>query len=106
MPTLDLLEIGTLSFEKPDTNRFRCLHLALTAGKTGHSMPAVLSGSNEIAVSAFLEGRIGFLDIPQVVEETMERHRVFPINSIDQAVEADRWAQSMAKEILKQMAGD
>ncbi len=106
VPTLDLLEIGALSFEKPDTTRFKCLQLALTAGRIGHSMPAVLSGANEIAVYAFLEGRIGFLDIPQVVEETMERHGVFPINSIDQAVEADRWAQSVAKEILKQMTGD
>ncbi|HUT69053.1 MAG TPA: 1-deoxy-D-xylulose-5-phosphate reductoisomerase [Desulfatiglandales bacterium] len=106
LPTLDLSEIGALSFEKPDTNRFRCLQLALTAGKIGQSMPAVLSGSNEIAVSAFLEGRIGFLDIPQVVEKTMERHRVFPINSIDQAVEADRWAQSVAKEILEKMVGN
>jgi 1-deoxy-D-xylulose-5-phosphate reductoisomerase len=80
--------------------------LALTAGKIGQSMPAVLSGSNEIAVQAFLEGKIGFLDIPQVVEKTMERHRVFPINSIDQAVEADRWAQSMAREILEKMVGN
>jgi 1-deoxy-D-xylulose-5-phosphate reductoisomerase len=106
LPTLDLLEIGSLSFEKPDTNRFRCLELALTAGKIGQSMPAVLSGSNEIAVRAFLEGKIGFLDIPQVVEKTMERHRVFPIDSIDQAVEADRWAQSMAREILEKMVGN
>jgi 1-deoxy-D-xylulose-5-phosphate reductoisomerase len=80
--------------------------LALTAGKIGQSMPAVLSGSNEIAVRAFLEGKIGFLDIPQVVEKTMERHRVFPIDSIDQAVEADRWAQSMAREILEKMVGN
>jgi 1-deoxy-D-xylulose-5-phosphate reductoisomerase len=106
LPTLDLLEIGSLSFEKPDTKRFRCLELALTAGKIGQSMPAVLSGSNEIAVQAFLEGKIGFLDIPQVVEKTMERHGVFPINSIDQAVEADRWAQSMAREILEEMVGN
>lgn len=106
LPTLDLLEIGSLSFEKPDTNRFRCLQLALTAGKIGQSMPAVLSGSNEIAVRAFLEGKIGFLDIPQLVEKTMERHRVFPINSIDQAVEADRWGQSVAREILEEMVGN
>jgi len=106
LPTLDLLEIGSLSFEKPDTNRFRCLQLALTAGKIGQSMPAVLSGSNEIAVSAFLGGKIGFLDIPQVVEKTMERHQVFPINSIDQAVEADRWAQSVAREILEKIVGN
>ena len=106
LPSLDLLEIGSLNFEKPDTNRFRCLQLALTAGKIGQSMPAVLSGSNEIAVRAFLEERIGFLDIPQVVEKTMEKHQVFPIDTIDQAVEADRWAQSVATEILEEMVGN
>jgi 1-deoxy-D-xylulose-5-phosphate reductoisomerase len=106
MPSLDLFKIGSLSFEKPDTNRFRCLQLALTAGKIGQSMPAVLSGSNEIAVRAFLEGKIGFLDIPQLVEKTMERHRVFPVNSIDQAIEADRWGQSVAREILEKMVGN
>jgi 1-deoxy-D-xylulose-5-phosphate reductoisomerase len=106
MPSLDLFKIGSLSFEKPDTNRFRCLQLALTAGKIGQSMPAVLSGSNEIAVRAFLEGKIGFLDIPQLVEKTMERHRVFPVNSIDQAIEADRWGQSAAREILEKMVGN
>jgi 1-deoxy-D-xylulose-5-phosphate reductoisomerase len=104
-PSLDLLGIGKLSFEEPDKKRFRCLDLALTAAKIGHSMPAVLSGANEIAVNAFLEGKIGFLEIPQLVESTMERHEVFPIETIDQALEADRWAQSTAKKILKHMVG-
>ena len=104
-PSLDLLSIGKLSFEEPDKKRFRCLDLALTAAKIGHSMPAVLSGANEIAVNAFLQGRIGFLEIPQLVEKTMERHEVFPIDTIDQALEADRWAQSTAKKILEQMVG-
>lgn len=103
--SLDFLSIGKLSFEQPDKKRFRCLDLALTAAKTGHSMPAVLSGANEIAVNAFLQGRIGFLEIPQLVEKTMERHEVFPIDTIDQALEADRWAQSTAKKILEQMVG-
>ena len=104
-PSLHLLDIGKLSFEEPDKKRFRCLDLALTAGKIGHSMPAVLSGANEIAVNAFLQGQIGFLEIPQLVEKIMERHQVFPIETIDQALEADRWAQSTAKKILEQMVG-
>ena len=104
-PSLHLLDIGKLSFEEPDKKRFRCLDLALTAGKIGHSMPAVLSGANEIAVNAFLQGQIGFLEIPQLVEKIMERHEVFAIETIDQALEADRWAQSTAKKILKQMVG-
>ena len=105
LPSLDLSEVGTLSFEKPDTNRFRCLDLALAASKIGESMPAVLSGANEIAVNAFLEGNIGFLEIPQIIEKTMEKHELFPINSIDQAIEADQWAQLQAQEILKKMVG-
>jgi 1-deoxy-D-xylulose-5-phosphate reductoisomerase len=104
-PSLHLADIGRLSFEQPDKKRFRCLDLALTAGKIGHSMPAVLSGANEIAVNAFLQGQIGFLDIPQLVEKIMERHEVFPIETIDQALEADRWAQSAAKKLLEQMVG-
>jgi 1-deoxy-D-xylulose-5-phosphate reductoisomerase len=104
-PSLHLVDIGKLSFEEPDKKRFRCLDLALTAGKIGHSMPAVLSGANEIAVNAFLQGQIGFLEIPQLVEKIMEKHEVFPIETIDQALEADRWAQSAAKKLLEQMVG-
>jgi len=106
LPSLDLSDIGKLSFEKPDKNKFRCLDLSLAAGKIGESMPAVLNGANEVAVNAFLEGKIGFLEIPQLIEETMERHETFPLNSIDQAIEADQWAQSRAKEILERIVGN
>jgi len=80
--------------------------LSLAAGKIGESMPAVLNGANEVAVNAFLEGKIGFLEIPQLIEETMEKHETFPLNSIDQAIEADQWAQSRAKEILERIVGN
>jgi len=103
LPSLDFLDIKTLSFERPDKKRFRCLYLALAAGKIGESMPAVLNGANEIGVNAFLEGKIGFLEIPQLIEKTMEKHETFPLNSIGQAIEADQWAQSRAKEILREM---
>jgi len=103
LPPLDLLDIKTLSFEKPDKKRFRCLYLALAAGKTGESMPAVLNGANEIGVNAFLEGKIGFLEIPQLIERTMEKHKTFPLNSIEQATKADQWAKSRATEILREI---
>jgi 1-deoxy-D-xylulose-5-phosphate reductoisomerase len=103
LPSLDLIDIETLSFGRPDKKRFRCLYLALTAGKIGESMPAVLNGANEIGVNAFLEGKIGFLEIPQLIEKTMEKHETFPLNSIEQAIEADQWAKSRAKEILREM---
>ncbi len=103
LPSLDFLDIKTLSFERPDKKRFRCLYLALAAGKIGESMPAVLNGANEIGVNAFLEGKIGFLEIPQLIEKTMDKHETFPLNSIEQAIEADQWAKSRAKEILREM---
>ena len=103
LPSLDLIDIETLSFGRPDKKRFRCLQLALAAGKIGESMPAVLNGANEIGVNAFLEGKIGFLEIPQLIEKTMEKHEIFPLNSIEQAIEADQWAKSRAKEILREM---
>jgi len=105
LASLDLSDIGTLSFGKPDRKRFRCLDLALAAGKIGESMPAILNGANEIAVNAFLEGKTGFLEIPQIIEKTMEKHDIVPINSIDQAIEADQWAKSRAKEFLEKMVG-
>ncbi len=105
LPSLDLLAVGKLSFEKPDKKRFRCLDLSLAAGKIGQSMPAVLNGANEIAVNAFLEGKISFLEIPQVSEKTMEKHETFPIASIDQAMEVNQWAQSWAGRILEETMG-
>jgi 1-deoxy-D-xylulose-5-phosphate reductoisomerase len=85
---LQLDEIGTLSFGKPDKNRFKCLDLALQAGKIGGSMPAVLNAANEIAVGAFLEGHIGFLQIPMLIERTMGAHS---------------WARHRAEEVLSNL---
>ena len=105
LPAVDFLEIGHLSFEKPDKKRFRCLDLALEAGYIGQSMPAVLSGANEIAVSAFLDRKITFLGIPQLIERTMEHHEVYPIDSFDRALEVDQWAKARATVILDEMVG-
>jgi len=69
---LDLVEIGQLSFERPDERRFRALGLARQAMQQGGTAPAVLSAANEIAVEAFLAGRLGFLQIAQLVAETLE----------------------------------
>jgi 1-deoxy-D-xylulose-5-phosphate reductoisomerase len=100
LPFLRLEEIGRLTFEKPDLNRFKCLGLALTAIKTGESMPAVLNGANEIAVQSFLDGMIGFLDIPALIERTMHRHKPFHPGGIEDVVEADAWARRIAEEEL------
>jgi len=101
LPYLELEKVGDLSFEKPDLNRFRCLALALKAASAGESMPAVLNGANEIAVDAFLKGKIGFLDIPKLIEQTMEAHRPYPIDHIDSVIAADNWAREKAMENLR-----
>lgn len=102
---LQLDEIGTLTFQKPDLKKFPCLDLALQAGEIGQSMPAVMNGANEIAVDAFLKGKIGFLQIPMLIRRTMEAHRTSPIDSIEKVMETDSWARDTAREHLRAITG-
>ena len=101
LPALDLERVGTLRFMKPDTGKFRCLELALQAAGIGESMPAVLNGANEVAVELFLRGRIGFLEIPSLIEKTMKAHTSFVIDSIEKVMEADAWARQRAAEFAE-----
>ncbi|MBW2065731.1 MAG: 1-deoxy-D-xylulose-5-phosphate reductoisomerase [Deltaproteobacteria bacterium] len=105
LPYLELAEIGELSFEKPDFKRFRCLELAFEAISIGGSMPVVMNGANEIAVESFLEGAIGFLQIPILIQKTMEAHRPFSIEGIEKVLEADAWARDTARRIQRDLAG-
>jgi len=98
---LDLEKIGTLTFERPDMGRFRCLGLALQAGTVGGSMPTVLNGANEIAVHAFLNNEIGFMEIPDLIEKTMQAHVPYPVEGIAEVMEADRWAREKATEWIR-----
>ncbi|SPD75750.1 1-deoxy-D-xylulose 5-phosphate reductoisomerase [uncultured Desulfobacterium sp.] len=100
LPPLELDKVGGLTFKKPDLKRFRCLGLALEAAEIGGTMPAVLNGANEIAVEAFLSGKIRFLDIPVLIEKTMEVHHFHQSDSIETVLEADRWARKKASEVL------
>ncbi|NSJ93001.1 1-deoxy-D-xylulose-5-phosphate reductoisomerase, partial [Coprococcus sp. MSK.21.13] len=70
---LNLFEIGNLSFYKPDLNTFRCLYLAYRAGKIGGMMPAILNSANEYAVELFLNKKIDFLQIANIIEECMDK---------------------------------
>ncbi len=94
--SLDLLEIGTLSFHRPDLDKFPCIGLAYRAAKEGKTMPAVLNAANEVAVSRFLNRDIAFTDIPVVVERTMDRHRPSSLHTLEDVLEADRWAREVA----------
>jgi 1-deoxy-D-xylulose-5-phosphate reductoisomerase len=101
LPSLDLFEVQTLNFYPPDFDRFPCLRLAFEAARLGGTMPAVLNAANDIAVQAFLQGQIGFLDIPVVIEWTMNQHDTVPLTDIATAMEADRWAREQAEISVK-----
>ena len=97
---LDLGQIATLTFETPDSERFPSLTLAREALKTGGSAPTILNASNEVAVAGFLDGRLGFLDIPRVVAETLEKMPSGVIGSVDDVLSIDAAARQVAKEIM------
>jgi len=100
LPPLDLFQVGQLSFEPPDLERFPCLRLAFDALKAGGDMPAVLNAANEIAVAAFLRGAISFLDIPRIIFQVMTAHAVQPLTSLGQALAVDQWARQSAGQII------
>ncbi|MBN2285074.1 MAG: 1-deoxy-D-xylulose-5-phosphate reductoisomerase [Tissierellales bacterium] len=94
---LDLFKVHSLTFEKPDTQTFRCLKLAFDAMIVGGSMPVVLNKANEMAVDMFLNKEISFLAIPKMIENTMLRHQASPINSVADILEAAAWTEREIK---------
>lgn len=100
-PRLSFLDIKELTFGKPDTDTFVCLGYAYDAIKDGGTMPTVLNAANEVAVDLFLNNAIKFLDIPKIIEKTMQKHRVVQNPSLDQIIKADRWARNQAKNLTK-----
>jgi 1-deoxy-D-xylulose-5-phosphate reductoisomerase len=99
-PGLDLIG-RRLDFEAADEDTFRCLPLARAAGIAGGTAPAVLNAANEVAVQAFLDGRIGFLDIAAVVEEALDRVPGVPADSLAAVLDADRRAREAAAGALE-----
>ena len=93
------MKVGTLSFFDPDLERFPCLQLCYAAIAAGGTAPAVLNASNEIAVEAFLKEKIGFMDIPRVVQAALDSHSIGTGN-LDEIYEADRWAREKAGQIV------
>jgi 1-deoxy-D-xylulose-5-phosphate reductoisomerase len=92
----DLAALGQLTFEQPDPEHFPALNIARHAGETGGTLPAVLNAANEVAVEAFLNRRIHFLQISQVVARTLSRHTLVQHPDLNQILEADRWARDEA----------
>jgi 1-deoxy-D-xylulose-5-phosphate reductoisomerase len=96
LPHLEWNKIHSLDFEPADYDRFPCLKLAVEAGKSGGTYPAVLCATDEVAVELFFSHRIGFTDIPRVVQETLEQHRSTSRPSLDEILAADKWARECA----------
>jgi 1-deoxy-D-xylulose-5-phosphate reductoisomerase len=97
---LDLARIGSLHFERPDVTRFPCLRLAYEALAAGGCAPAVLNAANEVAVERFLSGKIGFTDIPQLIQAVLTRCERGAVDSLDDVLEADRAARECARRCL------
>ncbi|MBE7048099.1 MAG: 1-deoxy-D-xylulose-5-phosphate reductoisomerase [Ruminococcaceae bacterium] len=100
--TLDLAAIGSLTFEKPDMETFRPLALAYEAAKTGHTMPCVLNGANEAAVSLFLQNKIKFLRIGDLLAQVMQNHHIILNPTLEDIFEADQWAREQVLALTNQ----
>jgi 1-deoxy-D-xylulose-5-phosphate reductoisomerase len=97
---LDLTRVGALTFEPPDPEKFPGLGLAARALMEGGTQPAVLNAANEMAVSAFLEGRMAFTAIPATIARTMDAHAPRPLKEIGDAIAADAWAREHAARVI------
>lgn len=98
--SLNLWEIGQLNFQKADFDRYRCLHFAYESGKIGGTMPAVLNAANEIAVDAFLKGKVTFLQIEELIEKALIRHHVISKPSLQDIHEVDKDTRDFVQSIL------
>jgi 1-deoxy-D-xylulose-5-phosphate reductoisomerase len=101
LPRLDLVKAGTLEFHAPARDRFPCLDLAYEALRAGGTMPGVLNAANEVAVEAFLDGTLGFLAIPRVIRNVMDRHRLEPVTSVEVVRTVDAWARAQARTAVE-----
>ena len=93
---IDWGDLRRLDFEPPDWQAFPCLGLAFEAGRAGHTAPAALNAANEVAVQAFLDGQIRWLDIAPVIEQALSGHENSPPKEVDDILEADRLARLRA----------
>ncbi|MDG1694091.1 MAG: 1-deoxy-D-xylulose-5-phosphate reductoisomerase [Porticoccaceae bacterium] len=100
---LNLSEIAQLSFEPPDIEKFPCLQIAYDAAKEGGDAPAILNAANEIAVEAFLDGRIGFTAIPKVVEKTLDSFDFYEPQSLAAVQDSDSRARAAARSLIKRL---
>ena len=98
---MDLLQCGNLTFEEPDREAFPSLQIAIDCGKAGGSLPCAFNAANEECVTAFLEGRIGYLDIPEIVKRVVDSHSVISHPNLEDIEETDWSIRVRAKEMIQ-----
>lgn len=101
---LDFTSAFSIKFEPPRIDDFPCLSLAQEVGRLGLTYPTVLSAADEVAVDAFRNERIGFLDIPAVIHSVLDRHAGQEVTDLEIVIEADAWARKMTSEIIGQLS--
>ena len=104
VPTLDLPSVGKLEFEQPDIETFACLRLAREAGEVGGTAPCVLNAADEVAVEAFLAGRIAFTGIPEVIDRTLEAIPGGPLRHFEDLFDVDAAARDHARGLIEGLA--
>jgi 1-deoxy-D-xylulose-5-phosphate reductoisomerase len=103
LPPLDLARLSSLHFEEPDLERFPCISLAYRALRTGGTLPAAMNAANEEAVQAFIDERVSFADIPQIIKTVMDEHRTSDVTELSDVVDADRSARVLAQLVIAQL---
>ena len=103
LPALNLVKTGNLEFRNPDINKFPCLGLAYAAGLCGGTAPVVLNAADEISVSAFMENKIRFIDLPKIIEKILTLHNSINNPSLDDILQADLWARIETKAIIERI---
>ena len=106
MPFLDLTKQPALEFHAPAWDDFPCLRLAYRALEAERSLPIVLNAANEVAVSSFLEGRLGFTHIPRLIAQAMDAHSPEPAATLADVRRVDAWARTHAAELAVQLELD
>jgi len=101
LPSLDLARARRLEFEVPDREAFPCLGLAYRALDSAKSLPVVLNAANEVAVARFLEGRLAFTSIAEVIGQTMDAHRSTEVAALREVRAVDRWARDHAADVAR-----
>ena len=98
---LDLTQQESLEFHQPDLKKYKCLELAYLALEQGKSAPGTLNAANEVAVNAFLKNKIGFLDIPEIVEKTLQEVSCQNLDTLESVVENDQLSRKIAQSFVK-----